>query len=594
MEVSEFFPFADDPTLRSWLENRDLSAVIGCLGVGKTTLLKEFLRVSQEIGWSVGWVDRREKDTAAILSALSSAIDTPRFDKAFMQFESNVKDIDQDVVPTSRPLQYHDRAELRKRLYKSFDKEELRTLCFDLGLNYENLPDVRDGMARELVAHCERHGLITRLIGECRQRRPRVHWDSTKLMPFSRSKSQTYLKLSQPLLCEFKEDLAARQQIQTVLFLIDDFELLGIHFEVWLSDVVREFTNKNIKWCIAYWGSLPDWLPIDKKTDIWQLKGFSYRDPLRMKKDIDTQQLDELQGPPIFGLPILVPKCVQEDVSHRGPWWPMIAHLGKWLRHQFDDRVEVTLDCLRRCSVARYLDASIIQELTGHTDLWAWLDGSPLLVRRMIAGQERGSIDNKLRSILAHDLYRQNEKQYYALHRRLQDYFRDEFALPHWHHRVENWYHEWCIIPLEQILELSLNIALGVKDDYGNNCLADVGQLLEDIGIEPHRTRQELVQWGRLLNAAAAALSADTEKYEETYEFFDTVCEEAMDYLEEQNALTARFGRGMAQIERGYLTEALSDFTKCLSVAPDDEEIQTQMESVKKMLEEPHSEKRDK
>jgi tetratricopeptide (TPR) repeat protein len=594
MEANEFLAFADDPALRSWLENHNLSAVTGCLGTGKTLLLKEFLRVAQEIGWSVGWVDRRQTDTAAILRALSSAIDTPRSDRAFTQFEANLKDMDQDVNSMSPSLHYQDRAVLRKRLSESFNKEELRTLCFDLGLEHDNLPDVRNGMARELVAHCERHGLIPHLIRECQRRRPNVHWSSTQLTSLLGNKSRPFSKHSQYLLEKFRKDLVASQQTEGVLFLIDDFELLAFHFRAWLLDLVREFRNKDIRWCIACWGSLPDWLPINKITDIWQLKGFSYDDPLRMKKEMSPQQLDELQEPPIFGMPILVTKCVRGDVSHRGSWWPMIAHLETWLQHQFGGRAKDALSYIRRCSVARYLDESIIQGLTRHPDLWGWLDESPLLVRRIIAGRERGSFDTRLRSILIHDLHRQNEKEYYALHRRLQNYFKDEIALPGWHHRVESWYHEWCVLPFEKILTVALNTALSVRDDYGELLLGDVGQLLEDTGIEPHRAGRELVRWGRLFNAASTVLSAETEKYEDAYEFFNAVCEEAIDYLEEQNTLTVWFGRGMARIELGELAEALSDFEKCLSVAPDDEEVQARMRLVREMLEEQHSDEAGK
>lgn len=70
-----------------------------------------------------------------------------------------------------------DRAKLRQNLAKHFDKEELRTLCFDLDIEYENLPETKDGMARELVRHCDRHDRIPQLVQKCRELYPNVSWE---------------------------------------------------------------------------------------------------------------------------------------------------------------------------------------------------------------------------------------------------------------------------------------------------------------------------------------------------------------------------------------------------------------------------------
>jgi formylglycine-generating enzyme required for sulfatase activity len=65
-----------------------------------------------------------------------------------------------------------DRAELRRKLAERFNKDELRTLCFDLGVEYENLPETKDGMARELVAQCERRGRLAELLATYERLRP--------------------------------------------------------------------------------------------------------------------------------------------------------------------------------------------------------------------------------------------------------------------------------------------------------------------------------------------------------------------------------------------------------------------------------------
>ena len=74
-----------------------------------------------------------------------------------------------------RKLEY--RAELRQNLTERFNRDELRTLCFDLGIEHENLPEAKDSMARELVACCEQTGSISALVAKCKELRPDVSWD---------------------------------------------------------------------------------------------------------------------------------------------------------------------------------------------------------------------------------------------------------------------------------------------------------------------------------------------------------------------------------------------------------------------------------
>jgi hypothetical protein len=69
------------------------------------------------------------------------------------------------------------RADLRRNLAEYFNRDELRTLCFDLGIDHESLPEEKDGMARELVAYCERHSRIPELVEKCRELRPNVLWE---------------------------------------------------------------------------------------------------------------------------------------------------------------------------------------------------------------------------------------------------------------------------------------------------------------------------------------------------------------------------------------------------------------------------------
>jgi hypothetical protein len=59
-----------------------------------------------------------------------------------------------------------------------FSEGELRTLCFDLKVDYDSLPgEAKADKARELVAYYERRDSIHELIKVGRHNRPDIHWD---------------------------------------------------------------------------------------------------------------------------------------------------------------------------------------------------------------------------------------------------------------------------------------------------------------------------------------------------------------------------------------------------------------------------------
>jgi hypothetical protein len=71
-----------------------------------------------------------------------------------------------------------DFALLRTQITTYFNKEELRNLCHDLNIKYENLPDeTLEGKARELVEYCRRYGRESDLLQHCQKLRPHVNWD---------------------------------------------------------------------------------------------------------------------------------------------------------------------------------------------------------------------------------------------------------------------------------------------------------------------------------------------------------------------------------------------------------------------------------
>jgi hypothetical protein len=70
---------------------------------------------------------------------------------------------------------------LRQALSEHFNAEELRTLCFDLDIDYEDLPGTgKIDKAREIVSYFKRRQTIPRLANAISQLRPAIlenHYD---------------------------------------------------------------------------------------------------------------------------------------------------------------------------------------------------------------------------------------------------------------------------------------------------------------------------------------------------------------------------------------------------------------------------------
>ncbi len=77
------------------------------------------------------------------------------------------------VTPTVLP----DRMRLLALLTQYFNLDELNTLCFALGVNYDELGGSGlTGKARELIAYCERHACLPELIKAGKTLRPELDW----------------------------------------------------------------------------------------------------------------------------------------------------------------------------------------------------------------------------------------------------------------------------------------------------------------------------------------------------------------------------------------------------------------------------------
>ena len=121
-----------------------------------------------------------------------------------------------------------------------FNEEELKTLCFHLGVDYDNLPAIgKAGKARELILHLQRRERIPALIQTGQQIRPDVPWEKPP-PPVTRSQAaplamNTLKAQSSEAYFAFHDDLdrlrnhlpqQANGQKRRLVWLIDEIETL--------------------------------------------------------------------------------------------------------------------------------------------------------------------------------------------------------------------------------------------------------------------------------------------------------------------------------------------------------------------------------
>lgn len=98
------------------------------------------------------------------------------------------------------------RTQLRRLLDKHFDDNELRDLCFDLSIDYENLPALaKKDKARELISHVEKAGRLSELLQWIKEERPQLPWDEV----FGETAADPRQSLD--ALCQEYDNLRAKQ-----------------------------------------------------------------------------------------------------------------------------------------------------------------------------------------------------------------------------------------------------------------------------------------------------------------------------------------------------------------------------------------------
>ena len=83
--------------------------------------------------------------------------------------------VDTDTVPDRDRSKSTYMPNLYKLISEVFDEEELRTLCFDMAVDYDTLrAEGKAGKARELVLHLSRRARVSELVNNVRNQRPEI------------------------------------------------------------------------------------------------------------------------------------------------------------------------------------------------------------------------------------------------------------------------------------------------------------------------------------------------------------------------------------------------------------------------------------
>lgn len=110
-----------------------------------------------------------------LLPALYTAVDNG-FQKPATGMADNNIDTTKEMANTN--VIRFNASLFRHLLEESFSLDELKSLCLDMGVEYENIPGeiTREAKAREIINYAQRHGFLLRLISKLQELRPKVNW----------------------------------------------------------------------------------------------------------------------------------------------------------------------------------------------------------------------------------------------------------------------------------------------------------------------------------------------------------------------------------------------------------------------------------
>jgi hypothetical protein len=110
-------------------------------------------------------------------------------------FEANAMNANSIAATTADLLSNHFKslqylAQYRQSLIAAFNESELRNLCFDMGIDFEELSATnKSGKVRELIAYCLRRGCLFELLSHCARLRPNTFPPPDPTVPIIENKN---------------------------------------------------------------------------------------------------------------------------------------------------------------------------------------------------------------------------------------------------------------------------------------------------------------------------------------------------------------------------------------------------------------------
>ena len=201
-------------------------------------------------------------------------------------------------TPAPQALGREQLSKLRRILDHRFDEEGLRTLCFDLGVDYEGLPAKgKVGKARELVAHLERHDHIPELIELGQRMRPDISWDFAIVAVSQKSELTLPPEPTRPPQVEFvgrEKELAYFAGKLETLHLVVITGMAGVGKTALAATLARQVAEPEQ----IFWHAFHEGEGVD--TLLWKLAGFlAWRRQDDVWRMLQVAQQSGSQPPPI-------------------------------------------------------------------------------------------------------------------------------------------------------------------------------------------------------------------------------------------------------------------------------------------------------
>ena len=117
---------------------------------------------------------------ARILAQQAAVIGRVFWDEILKELAQKNDSFSQVYNASSIPKFFDEREQLEqlyKKISKAFSLRELKLLCFELQIEYDDVPgDIKANKVAELIKYCQRRHILRELLQKCQQKRPKIDW----------------------------------------------------------------------------------------------------------------------------------------------------------------------------------------------------------------------------------------------------------------------------------------------------------------------------------------------------------------------------------------------------------------------------------